>query len=95
VVILANDGESITHQNLPIDLLILKGKIESEGLTLREARHQFEKQFIVHVLERVKWNQIKASKLLDIHRNTLLLKIQQLEINLKQPVDEQLEEEEE
>jgi len=95
VVILTKDGESITHQNLPIDLLILKGKIESEGLTLREARHQFEKQFIVHVLERVKWNQIKASKLLDIHRNTLLLKIQQLEINLKQPVDEQLEEEEE
>ncbi|MBI4777356.1 sigma-54-dependent Fis family transcriptional regulator [Candidatus Desantisbacteria bacterium] len=91
VVSLTKEGEMITHQNLPIDLLITKGKIETEGITLKEARNQFEKQFITHVLERVKWNQIKASTLLDIHRNTLLLKIQQLGIKLKQPVEEQTE----
>lgn len=88
IVALTKNGKMITHQNLPIDLLIAKGKIETEGITLREARNQFEKQFITHVLERVKWNQIKASTLLDIHRNTLLLKIQQLGINLKQPIEE-------
>ncbi|MEK7273942.1 MAG: helix-turn-helix domain-containing protein, partial [Candidatus Desantisbacteria bacterium] len=92
IVVLTKDGEMITHQNLPIDLLITKGKIETEGITLKEARNQFEKQFITHVLERVKWNQMKASTLLDIHRNTLLLKIQQLEIKLKQPlVEEEVE----
>ncbi|MDI6781581.1 MAG: sigma-54 dependent transcriptional regulator [bacterium] len=92
IVVLTKDGEMITHQNLPIDLLITKGRIETEGITLKEARNQFEKQFIAHVLERVKWNQIKASTLLDIHRNTLLLKIQQLEIKLKQPLEEETEE---
>ncbi len=89
IVTLAKEGEMITHQNLPIDILIAKGRIETEGITLKEARNQFEKQFITHVLERVKWNQIKASTLLDIHRNTLLLKIQQLGIKLKQPLEEE------
>jgi two-component system response regulator AtoC len=92
VVALTKEGGMITHQNLPIDIIITKGKIETEGITLKEARNQFEKQFIIHVLERVKWNQIKASTLLDIHRNTLLLKIQQLGIKLKQPLEEQVEE---
>ncbi|MFH1962529.1 MAG: sigma-54 dependent transcriptional regulator [bacterium] len=91
IVVLAKDKEMITHQTLPIDLLITKGKIETEGITLKDARNQFEKQFITHILERVKWNQIKASTLLDIHRNTLLLKIQQLGIKLKQPIEEQAE----
>jgi two-component system response regulator AtoC len=90
VVVLAKDENVISHQHLPLDLLILKGKIDTEGITLREARNQFEKQFILHVLERVNWNQLKAAKLLDIHRNTLLLKIQQLGIKLKQPVEGQV-----
>lgn len=52
------------------------------GLTLREARQQFEKQYISRILESVNGNRGKAAKQLGIHRNTLLLKTNELKLDI-------------
>lgn len=70
---------TISHKHLPLDILLSeteKPEDYYDKISLREARDEFEKQFIMKVLERVNWNQTKASQLLGIHRNALLYKIQ-------------------
>jgi transcriptional regulator with PAS, ATPase and Fis domain len=51
-----------------------------EGVTLKDAVRIFEKQYIGDILERVNGNRIQAARLLGIHRNTLLAKINDLEV---------------
>lgn len=76
--------EVISHKGLPLDILLAVTTGESdmgeEGLLLKEAREQFEKQFILGVLEKVDWNQTEAARILGVHRNTLIMKIQNLGI---------------
>mgnify|MGYP002154985388 CR=1 FL=1 len=76
--------EVISHERLPLDILLAveTGEVEvgKEGILLKEAREQFEKQFILAVLEKVNWNQTEAAKILGIHRNTLIMKTQNLGI---------------
>ncbi|MFB0526942.1 MAG: sigma-54-dependent transcriptional regulator [bacterium] len=76
--------EVISHKRLPLDILLTVNTEEAnmgeEGMLLREAREQFEKQFILGVLEKVNWNQTEAAKILGVHRNTLIMKIQNLGI---------------
>jgi len=76
--------EVISHERLPLDILLLAetggADIGKEGMLLKEAREQFEKHFILGVLGKVNWNQTEAAKVLGIHRNTLMMKIQNLGI---------------
>ena len=76
--------EVISHERLPLDILLSaetgEADIGKEGMLLKEAREQFEKYFILGVLEKVNWNQTEAAKILGVHRNTLLMKIQNLGI---------------
>lgn len=76
--------EVISHKRLPLDILLTvnteENNIGKEGMLLKKAREQFEKQFILGILEKVNWNQIEAAEILGIHRNTLMLKIQNLGI---------------
>ena len=53
-------------------------KTEIKDMPLKEAIKTFEKQYVGAVLESVNWNRAKASKILGIHRNTLLAKINEL-----------------
>jgi DNA-binding NtrC family response regulator len=75
--------EVISHKRLPLDILLTvdtgEANIGEEGM-LKEAREQFERQFILGVLEKVNWNQTEAARILGVHRNTLMLKIQNLSI---------------
>jgi DNA-binding NtrC family response regulator len=48
---------------------------EDTGLPLREACDQFERQYVLRVLERVQWNVSRAARLLGVHRNTVLTKL--------------------
>lgn len=78
-VALRDDG-IITPGDLPFDIFI-KGSINkgfpAEG-RLKEANKDFEKQYIEAVLEKVNGSQAKAARILGIHRNTLLNKINNL-----------------
>jgi len=74
----------ISHNRLPLDILSTVNTEEAnmgeEGILLKEAREQFEKQFILGVLEKVNWNQTEAARILGVHRNTLMMKMQNLGI---------------
>jgi DNA-binding NtrC family response regulator len=68
----------ITPKGLPVDILLSESeKTEDyyDKISLRQARDEFEKSFILKMLEKVNWNQSKAAQLLGIHRNALLYKI--------------------
>jgi DNA-binding NtrC family response regulator len=50
------------------------------GILFSEAKREFEKKFIVRVLQRNRGNLSRAAKDLRIHRNTLGKKIEELKI---------------
>ena len=88
IVVLGPDGHSIDEKDLPFDLL-LHDEIDGEALEgqagdgLVQARHAFERQFILRTLERCRWNQTNTARMLGIHRNTLLQKMKSLHINVE------------
>jgi DNA-binding NtrC family response regulator len=77
-------SETISLRELPLDISILGRDmiedIQKVGLSLRGARSHFEKQYILNILEKVQWNQTEAARVLGLHRNTLLWKLQRLGI---------------
>jgi len=77
-------SETISLRELPLDIFILGRDmiedIQKGGLGLREARSQFERHYILTILEKVHWNQTEAARILGLHRNTLLWKLQRLNI---------------
>jgi two-component system NtrC family response regulator/two-component system response regulator PilR (NtrC family) len=56
------------------------------SLALKPVVHAFEKQYLLRVLKAVNGNQSKASRVMDIHRNTLILKMLELGIPNKRKV---------
>jgi len=75
-----NDNGVITPKDLPFDIFIkssLAKDMPVEG-GLKEARNDFEKQYIEAVLDRVSGNQVKAAKILGIHRNALFNKMRSM-----------------
>jgi DNA-binding NtrC family response regulator len=76
--------EIIQLRELPLDLQScqepLVEQLDEEGYDLRKAVQQFEREYIRRVLEKTRWNQTAAARILGIHRNTLLGKIEQLEL---------------
>lgn len=84
IVVLTKE-EFIQANQLPRDILITceqDVKIE-EGLPLKEAKNQFEKQYILAALKQCEFNQTKTANLLSIHRSTLIEKMEALGIKNK------------
>ena len=83
-LVVISKHESIQLRELPLDLQSshtpLVEQLEEEGYDLRKAVHQFEREYIRRVLEKTRWNQTVAARMLGIHRNTLLGKIDQLDL---------------
>ena len=77
-------GGVIQVEDLPLDLVafghvpLATGPIV--GRTLKRALRQFERQFVLRVMERAKWNQTHAARILGLHRNALRAKLQTLGI---------------
>jgi DNA-binding NtrC family response regulator len=72
------DGPVIEIKDLPLDLMLPDDRGLAAGATgvpLREARERFERQVVLRVLERVRWNQSEAARLLGLHRNSLKAKL--------------------
>jgi two-component system, NtrC family, response regulator AtoC len=83
-LVVVSKHESIQLRDLPLDLhsshTPLIEQLEEEGYDLRKAVQQFEREYIRRVLEKTHWNQTIAARMLGIHRNTLLGKIEQLDL---------------
>jgi len=76
-VVLAS-GPVIQLQDVPLDVAMPDSSrvAEEAGATsLRDACDQFERQYVLRVLERVHWNVSRAARLLGVHRNTVLAKL--------------------
>ncbi len=88
LVVLGSDGQWVDENDLPYDLLMDDGSTgdarpdEEASLDqgLIEARNDFERQFILRMLDRCQWNQTDTARCLKIHRNTLLLKMKTLNL---------------
>ncbi|MES2202645.1 MAG: sigma 54-interacting transcriptional regulator [candidate division FCPU426 bacterium] len=83
--VMASLGESgeINIAALPSQLLApirLQGQAAEGSMALKPAVREFERQYLIRVLKTVSGNQSKASRVLGIHRNTLILKMQELGI---------------
>ncbi|PYN99121.1 MAG: hypothetical protein DMD89_12005 [Candidatus Rokuibacteriota bacterium] len=76
-VVLAREPVLQMH-DIPLDLALPEtgvGLTEDTGLPLREACDQFERQYVLRVLESVRWNVSRGARRLGVHRNTVLTKL--------------------
>lgn len=58
----------------------LVGEMVDRGIRFHDAQREFEKHFIARVLAKSEGNLGKAADTLEVHRNTLRRKIQDLKI---------------
>ncbi|HEY7542588.1 MAG TPA: sigma-54 dependent transcriptional regulator [Methylomirabilota bacterium] len=71
-------GPVIQLNDLPLDVSLPQQATKvraAEALPLNEATDQFEQQIVLRVLERVGWNLTEAGRMLEIHRNSLRVKL--------------------
>jgi DNA-binding NtrC family response regulator len=93
MVVLGEENRFIDEKDLPFDLLFhgesergeQKGTRENKGLV--QARHAFERLYILRALQNCRWNQTLAANLLGIHRNTLIQKMKALDLARDQRED--------
>jgi two-component system, NtrC family, response regulator AtoC len=76
-VVLAT-GPILQLHDFPMDVAIPEaGPRLSEGinLPLKEATEEFERQYVLRVLDQVNWNVTAASRILGVHRNTIITRL--------------------
>jgi DNA-binding NtrC family response regulator len=76
-VVLAS-GPILQLHDFPMDVAIPQaGPRLSDGvnLPLRDATEEFERQYICRILDQVNWNVTAASRILGVHRNTLITRL--------------------
>ncbi len=80
LVVLAKPGSLITYDDLPAAVFSTEIPGVEDGEDFRDACRSFERHYIISVLTKTGWNRAAASRLMKIHRNTLLQKMKSLEI---------------
>jgi DNA-binding NtrC family response regulator len=79
-----NNQGTLGLEELPLDLITVREKavddIFTRGMSLRDAKAEFERHYILKALEKSRWNQTEAARGLGVHRNTLLGKMESLRI---------------
>ncbi|MBI3316472.1 MAG: sigma-54-dependent Fis family transcriptional regulator [Candidatus Omnitrophica bacterium] len=80
------EGPCIQKAHLPLDLAVPRGEFTEyrEPFSFKEILDDYERKVILNILEYSEWNQSKAAEILGIHRNTLLAKLDALQIDVKQ-----------
>jgi two-component system response regulator AtoC len=76
--VVLTEGPVIQLNDLPLDVSLPQqaSKVRgAEALPLNEATDQFERQIVLRVLERVGWNLTEAGRILEVHRNSLRVKL--------------------
>jgi DNA-binding NtrC family response regulator len=84
LMVISSQSEYLSVEDLPLDILIHQiNHAQTEGearLSLKRIRNQFERQYIRKILEQTKGNQTRAAKILGLHRNTLIWKLNMLNL---------------
>ncbi len=84
MMVLFAGKESLGMEDVPLDLLVkqidLAPSREDAKISLKRVRHQFERQYIRNVLERTRGNQTRTAATLGLHRNTLIWKLKELDL---------------
>jgi len=70
-----------SRQNLNGRLTQIVDELVTQGVTLEQARQEFERQFIVASLRSNDWNFCRSARSLGVHRNTLRNKVSHLGIS--------------
>lgn len=78
--LLAERGRVVKEQNLNGRLFQIVDELVRQGVTLEQARREFEKQFIVASLRSNDGNLCRSARSLGVHRNTLRNKVSDLGI---------------
>jgi DNA-binding NtrC family response regulator len=71
-------GPVLQLQDFPLEVAMPQAGArlaEDTGLPLKDACEQFERQYVLRVLDRVHWNVTGAARLLGVHRNTVVQKL--------------------
>ena len=71
-----------TRQTLNGRLHQIVDELVDRGLTLEQARQEFERQFITASLRSNDWNFCRSARSLGVHRNTLRNKVSHLGIGV-------------
>lgn len=84
MMVLFAGKENLGLEDIPLDLLVkqidLEPIQEEAKVSLKRIRNQFERQYIRKVLERTRGNQTRAASALGLHRNTLIWKLRELNL---------------
>jgi DNA-binding NtrC family response regulator len=73
----------LADQNLNGRLFQIVDELVRRGLTLEQARREFERQFIVASLKSNRGNLCRSARSLGVHRNTLRNKVSDLGIGVE------------
>lgn len=90
-MVIMTPGTVIDVADLPVNMSFSEGggdsshRLESvlEHATLREAREEFEKEFILQKLEENQWNVSKTAEVIELERSNLYRKMKSYGIDLK------------
>jgi DNA-binding NtrC family response regulator len=88
-VVLVN-GPVIHLADVPLDVSMPEtvSLLARDTLPLREASDQFERQYVLRMLERCQWNVSRAARQLGVHRNTILAKLAAWRVQRPGPPEE-------
>jgi len=89
--IVFSDREYLSLSALPAHLrqvdIIKQSRPSSNGMSLKNAKYHFERNFIIEILQKYKGNVSQAANIMDIHRQNLQQKIKEFVIDLKEMRD--------
>lgn len=83
VVVLAQGASVIEFEDIPVEIcdpMIKEDNYQYKDISYRDAVNDFERKYIIDLLNRTKWNRAEAARLMKVHRNTLTQKIKRLNI---------------
>jgi len=86
IVVLAVDEGPVQKSALPEEILSNPSRDFAGGTVwpadnFKEAVRAFERSYITTLLDKTGWNKARTARLMQVHRNTLLMKIKLLEIS--------------
>ncbi len=85
-IIIMSRGKTVEVKDIPLNIRegsFSVGAIAEENITMKEAKIQFEKRFILEKLDQNEWNITKTSEVIGVERSNLHRKMKQYGIDTK------------